>query len=213
MTLHDFINKEQRINVLRDVLLQKKVCDSPNVEKQCLLSHLTNFLMWEMDDLMWEMDDLMFPGDYINLDILNKFINKEADKFRQVFKDKILSYFPKSSEEFMNLFCNAKDLTELYVMFSRVKISECSEDFQNSLSYSEEEEKEEMEKDKYCMQMYLFRNSWDYFNGQIVPLPEKEEERDDIAKPDIIILYTKSRLVLLKREKGEERKQVLVILL
>lgn len=192
-----------------DVLLQKK-----QGLKQYLLSQLTNFL-GELD-LMWEMDDedvKIRPGEYINLDVLNNSINKEADKFRKVFKDKILSYFPESSEEFMNLFCNAKDLSELYVMFSRVKISECSEDFQNSLSYTEEEkEKGEMEKDKYCMQMYLFRNVWDYVNGQIVPFAGKEE-RDDIAKPDIIILYTKSRLVLLKRENGEERKQVLVILL
>lgn len=205
MTLHDFINKEQRINILKDVLIQEKVCENFKGEKQRVLYPT----MWEMDD----GDVKIRPGEYINLDVLNKFINKEADKFRKVFKDKILSYFPESSEEFMNLFCNAKDLSELYVMFSRVKISECSEDFQKSLSYTEEEkEKGEMEKDKYCMQIYLFRNIWDYVNGQIVPLPEKEEEEDYIGKSDIIILYTKSRLVLLKREK-EERKQVLVILL
>ena len=200
MTLRDFINNEQPIHILMDVLLQEKLCDYPKEENQKVKLYPT---MWEMDD----GDVKIRPGEYINLDALNKSINKEADKFRKVFKDKILSYFPESSKEFMNLFCNAKDLSELYVMFSRVKISECSEDFQNSLSYTEEEKEEKKKKDKYCMQMYLFRNSWDYTNGQIVP----EEERDYISKPDIIILYTNSRLVLLKGK--EERKQVLVILL
>lgn len=214
MTLHDFINKEQPIHILMDVLLEEKLCEYSKTfpateENQRVV----------LDPFMWKMDDgdVKFrPGEHINLDVLNKSINRETDKFRQVFKDKILSYFPESSEEFMNLFCNAKDLSELYVMFSRVKISECSEDFQNSLSYSEEEEKEEMEKDKYCMQMYLFRHAWDYYNGQVIPLPEKVKDEEEIdlyyKQPDIIILYTKSRLVLLKRENGE-RKQVLVILL
>lgn len=199
MTLRDFINKEQLIHVLKDILVEKKVRENFKGKRDRVLY-----------PLMWKMDDDIDLKD-IKIDIFVKSINTEADKFRQVFKDKILSYFPESSAEFMNLFCNAKDLSELYVMFSRVKISDCSEDFQNSLSYSEEEEKEKvMEKDKYCMQMYLFRNAWDYYNGQIVP--EDEEDADYVNKPDIIIRYTNSRLVLLK-SKGEERKQVLVVLL
>lgn len=193
-----------------DILLEEKLCDYPKEENQRV----------NLYPLMWDMDDgrvIIRPGEPVNLDAVNKSINKEADKFRQVFKDKILSYFPESSAEFMNLFCNANDLSELYVMFSRMKISECSKDIQNDLSSTyEEEEKEEMEKDEYCMQVYLFRNAWDYYNGQVVPSlsgeVKDEEEINAYCKPDIIILFTNSRLVLLKEEEEkEERKQVLVI--